>query len=91
MDTEKVKEYPDRDTALDLVTMELERQDNLWGTPASQDQTPEKRLAILVEEVGEYAKEVLEHRPKEALEELVQVAAVAIANIERYLAGVETK
>lgn len=42
------------------------------------------RMAILTEEVGEVAKEILENRDKDALrDELIQVAAVCLRWIER--------
>lgn len=66
---------------------EVRRQDLLWGIAESQDQTPAYRLGILVEEVGEYAKEVIENSRERARKELVQVAAVALSNIIRYDAG----
>lgn len=81
------KTFTNRDRVIKAVQRELERQDTLWGDPLKQRQTPDKRLTILVEEVGEYAKEVCDHRPDEAYVELIQVAAVAIANAQKYLAG----
>jgi NTP pyrophosphatase (non-canonical NTP hydrolase) len=75
--------------ALRLAFKEVRRQDLLWGIAESQDQSPERRLAILVEEVGEYAKEILEYSPERAKKELVQVAAVALANLVRYEAGLD--
>ena len=41
-----------------------------------------KRLAILAEEFGEYANAVCDHDVPEQRAELVQVAAVALANVE---------
>jgi len=71
------------------VLMEMARQDSLWGPPVTQDQTPEKRLAILAEEFGEYARAVLEKDPDNARDELIQIAAVALANAERLDAGLD--
>ena len=78
-------ERQNRETILELVNSELYRQNQLWGTPRSQDQTPDRRLSILSEEVGEYARAILEHDPDGALGELVQIAAVAVANAERII------
>ena len=78
-----------RMTAMTEVMAELYRQDDLWGRPEEQQQTAERRLAILAEEFGEYAREVCERRPAEARTELIQVAAVAIANVQRIDAGLD--
>lgn len=78
-------------TALTDVLAERIRQDVKWG---EQNQDPTVWLAILTEEVGEVAKEIADGRapcsPTSAgginlgqyREELVQVAAVAVAAIE---------
>lgn len=68
------------------VKKERLRQDQNWG---QQNHTPETWCLILGEEVGEVQKAVLEHRfgdkPwSEYREELVQVAAVAVAMIESF-------
>lgn len=75
--------------ALTDVARERNRQDDLWGV---QDHAPGMFLAILTEEVGEVAKEVADGRvqPFDAdayREELVQVAAVAVAAIEAHDRG----
>lgn len=66
------------------VLAERARQNLLWG---EQNHSPYKYLAILLEEVGETAKafnntkegkDTLEH----CREEIIQVAAVAVAMIE---------
>lgn len=77
---------------LEEVAQERARQDTKWGI---QNHEPSDYFAILAEEVGEAAKEVVEfnfssakglrdvHRRLELLrEELVQSAAVAVAFIE---------
>ncbi len=75
---------------LDEVAAERARQDRLWG---EQNHDPQDYFAILSEEIGEVAKEVVEWRfnfEKEKREdrltfmrhELVQAAAVAVAMIE---------
>ena len=70
--------------ALEAVAKERQRQDSKWG---EQSHSPELWLAILVEEVGEVAKEVAESQAKPLdvgayRTELIQVAAVAISAIE---------
>lgn len=69
---------------LQSVARERQCQDAAWG---EQRHSPGAWLAILMEEVGEAAKEIAEStaRPldREAFrEELIQVAAVAIAAVE---------
>lgn len=69
---------------LDDVVLERLRQDTKWG---EQNHSPVWWHAILAEEVGELAKAILElqfaGKPTSAVrEELIQVAAVAIAAIE---------
>ncbi len=59
------------------ILLERERQDAKWG---EQNHNDLFWHAILVEEVGELAKAIVEHHPKATLEkELVHIAAVAIA------------
>jgi NTP pyrophosphatase (non-canonical NTP hydrolase) len=69
------------------VAAERQRQDQKWGP---QDHPPEWWLAILVEEVGEAAQEVLGLRYGDAAKahgdlrsEFLHVAAVAVSAIER--------
>jgi len=66
--------------AIDAVLAERERQDAAHGAPGERGITLHEWLAILVEEVGEVAKDV--HEGRDPTGELVQVAAVAIAVIE---------
>lgn len=66
--------------ALQAVAQERSRQDlQLWG---EQNHEWTTWLTILSEEVGEAAQEVLNERASLLREELVQVAAVAVAFIE---------
>lgn len=67
------------DSVLKDVKAERVRQNILWGR---QDHNPDRWLTILVEEVGEVAKAIQEGDKKNYREELVQVAAVAVAAIE---------
>ena len=52
------------------------RQDKKWGEQNHRDST---WLAILVEEVGEAAKAILEKDGDDLEKEIIQVAAVAVA------------
>ena len=56
-----------------LIEIEREAQDKKWG---EQHHSDEKWLAIILEELGEAAKAVLEEDDEALLEEVVQVAAV---------------
>ena len=56
-----------------LIQMERNAQDEKWG---EQRHTDEKWLTILLEEIGEAAKAVLEENDEALLVEVVQVAAV---------------
>ena len=67
------------------VLAERMRQDEKWG---EQNHSPLKWLAILMEEVGEVSKAILESpdvekTTDEMKEEIVQVAAVALCWIEQ--------
>lgn len=66
--------------AMSAVMTERQRQDQKWG--ANRDLDDGTWLKILVEEVGEVAKAMLEKDLTNLREELVQVAAVAVAAIE---------
>lgn len=77
----------ERTKAIEAIVAERARQDELWGGTAgeiaSPDTTQEHRLAVLAEEFGEVAKEVLEGDPTGNLRtELIQVAAVTLAWLE---------
>ena len=69
---------------LDEVAIERKRQDTLWG---EQNHSPALYLTILLEEVGEVATEIFNATTKASTldytrEELIQVAAVAVAMVE---------
>jgi NTP pyrophosphatase (non-canonical NTP hydrolase) len=66
-------------TVLGEVWAERQRQDEKWG---QQDHDAHKWMSILVEEVGEVAKEAFEDDDKNRRAELIQVAAVAVAAVE---------
>jgi hypothetical protein len=67
--------------AIPFVREEIDRQkilhgDNRIGSPLLSDT---QRMTILTEEVGEIAKAILEDETGELKEELIQVAACALA------------
>jgi len=64
---------------LSEVMLERARQDQKWG---EQNHPDLYWLAVLTEEVGELAKELIEGRLAEARRELVQVTAVGVAWLE---------
>jgi hypothetical protein len=74
------------DCWLPAVLAERASQDTTWrGGPGdcSHPETPNRqRLAVLMEEVGEVARAILNHQPAELRAELVQVAAVCAAWLE---------
>lgn len=63
------------------VLKERERQDKKWGP---QNHHPERWIIILIEEVGEAGKDLLEGDAFGYRKEMVQVAAVALAAIESF-------
>lgn len=68
------------------IVQERQRQDSIFG---QQDHTPFKWLSILSEEFGEVAKAINEwhwskESPQAIIDELIQVAAVAVAAIESF-------
>ena len=66
---------------LDEVLGERMRQHDLWG---QQDHDESVWMIILMEEVGEAAKACFENNADNYREELVQVAAVAVAMVEAF-------
>lgn len=74
-----------------LINDERFRQDEKFGTEECKKLTQGEWLAILVEEVGEVAKELCDHRlglpeatEKELKKELIQCAAVVVKWMENY-------
>jgi hypothetical protein len=61
---------------LQLVMEERARQDAKWGEQNHKDLY---WLGILMEEVGELAKAIIEDKPLDGCKELVQVTAVGVA------------
>ena len=72
--------------ALALVRAERARQDARYGPAADRGYSPYQWLAVLTEEVGEVAKAINDCDTVNLQEELVHVAAVAIAFTEATLA-----
>jgi NTP pyrophosphatase (non-canonical NTP hydrolase) len=66
-------------SGLPAVLAERKRQDAKWGV---QNHRPELWLVILMEEVGEASEATLEMDWNAYREEMVQVAAVALAAVE---------
>lgn len=64
---------------LQAVANERIRQDTKWGV---QNHPPFAWISILIEEVGEVANAALEGRGFDYRDELIQVAAVAVAAVE---------
>lgn len=74
--------YSNQDLAIGAVLAERDRQDYLWGS-MPRNKTAHQWLSFLTEELGEVAKAINEHESYERVkEELVHVAAVAVAAIE---------
>ena len=73
---------------LQAVQDERDRQDAKWGV---QRHKANMWLSILMEELGEAAKATLDGDPVGYVDELVQVAAVAVAAIESHYALTEDK
>lgn len=65
-----------RQSAYRQVSYERARQIVKWGKQAHDDLY---WLGILIEEIGELAKAIIESKPADIKSELIQVAAVAVA------------
>ena len=63
------------------ILEERQEQDKKFG---DQDHEPLMWLAIIGEEFGEASQEIIEDRPKEYREELVQLAAACVAALESF-------
>lgn len=63
------------------VQRERLRQNMIWG---EQKHSADRWLTILQEEVGEAAKSILESDDQNYVDELIQIAAVAVAMVESY-------
>jgi hypothetical protein len=79
-----------RGAVFTAIVEERVRQLAMWGQPhpwgqgdcSSSDVAEPVKVAVLLEEVGEVARAVLEGDPQNLRAELVQVAAVAVAWLE---------
>ena len=71
-----------RPETLDLITMERRRQDARWGTKFPR-RSDDRWLAILTEETGEAAHAILTGDEANLVEEIVQIAAVAVSWLEK--------
>jgi len=72
-----------RDKVFDLINAERDRQDAKWGRKDGKwPSTNHTKMTVLTEEVGEIAKSILDGDAQGMIDELVQVAAVAVAWLE---------
>lgn len=79
-----------RDRVFDLIDRERESQAAKWDGPhawgagdcSSAEVAPEVKVLVLSEECGEVSRAVLDRQPASLREELIQVAAVAVAWLE---------
>lgn len=70
----------DMEQVFEAIRKERQKQDDKWG---EQHHFAAKWLTILLEEMGEVAKDLLENAPPEKLRgELIQAAAVITAWLE---------
>jgi hypothetical protein len=86
--------FPYHSKAVELVRAERDSQFRKWGTDPGRVEEPhgnqDRRLRVLVEEVGEVAMALNDRDPiHHLLDEVVQVAAVATAWAEGLLAEIE--
>lgn len=84
-----------REQVFRLIREERDRQRKAWYEPhpwgqgdcSSTGVEPIVKAAVLLEECGEVARSVLDRDPARLREELVQVAAVAVAWLEGEIAA----
>lgn len=82
-DVDVIKHKNKQDDIFELIREERKRQDEKWGADRHQDGI--LWTTILVEEVGEVAKDVLDLNTENLKKELVQVAAVVVCWLESIL------
>ena len=80
---------PKTKAVMEMIAEERQRQDAKWGP--DRVLTPMLWLTILMEEVGEVARAILERDWANLLIEIVQVAAVAVAWLEMFSESVDTR
>ena len=69
-----------RDKIFHLINKERLAQDEKWGV---EDHPDLRWLGILMEEVGEAAKDIIENNhPKDLTKEIIQIATVCVAWLE---------
>ena len=72
-----------RELVMAMINAERNRQDEKWGrTTDGWDASHPVKLTVLVEEVGEVGRAILECDIQNLQEELVQTAAVCVAWLE---------
>jgi NTP pyrophosphatase (non-canonical NTP hydrolase) len=79
------------DTIHHLILLERERQNRLhpFNNP-STDVSDTFKLSVMIEEVGEVARAILDGEPNtQLMQELVQVAAVATAWLESIIMDID--
>lgn len=72
-----------RNRAMTKITLERLRQIEIWGEDDYPEFVPERRLQVLVEEVGEVARALENSDDSNLYEELTQVAATALRWLEQ--------
>jgi len=68
------------DLAISKIKDERDRQDAKWG--AHRKMNDFSWLTVIIEEIGEVARAILQNRNDDVYMELIQVAAVAVAWLE---------
>lgn len=71
------------------ILNERDRQDDKYGAPP-RNLKPTFYLPVLMEELGEVARAILEGKSLDYRRELIQLAAVAIAAVEEFDSGEAT-
>ena len=82
METAEELEAEFRSIALRCVANERDRQDRKWGPLLTRDFSAKSALAVIVEEIGEVARAICDRERADYRDELVQVAACAVAAIQ---------
>lgn len=90
--TEDIDGRTFRQHFIDMIEAERKRQDDKWGWVGSEGtilpgDDPHAKVSVLLEEVGEVAKALLEDDQPGLDEELIQVAAVCLAWLEARAEG----
>jgi NTP pyrophosphatase (non-canonical NTP hydrolase) len=83
----KEEKYNCREHIYDLIDLERESQDEKFGDQSGLSR--EKMLTILVEEVGEAARALLENNVTQWNLEMLQIAAVSVQILEHNISAVD--